>query len=423
MKISIQISLIVFACSFFCADYLMAEIIEIPGDHDTIQEGIDVALNGDIVVVSPATYYENINFKGKNILLTSHFYYEQDPCYIEETVIDGIYTVNTDSMSTVIFCNGEDENAVLQGFTIRGGGGTSWIDPQFPSYTWFSGGGIFIYMASPTIRNNLITSNIVVNDGSYDGASGGGLLSFRGNPLITNNEFSWNQADYGAGIVVDYSGAIIKNNVVRYNSGGQLYGGGGFYTIGNDVNPIIVENNTIVFNHSETTGGAFRFWSSSATSRNNIIWGNTQNSGGPIDGGGASSFSYCDVEGGIAGEGNIDEYPDFSDMEIYILSEDSPCVDAGDPDYEFNDPEDPQNPGEAQYPAQGSLRNDMGAFGGPLSIFWEYTSSKELQLPSPVFNLYNYPNPFSVEKKREEATTISFELSGKADITLSIFNL
>ena len=37
--------------------------------------------------------------------------------------------------------------------------------------------------------------------------------------------------------------------------------------------------------------------------------------------------------------------------------------------YDF-DPEDPNNPGSALWPALGGLRNDMGAYGGPGAVNW-----------------------------------------------------
>jgi hypothetical protein len=78
----------------------------------------------------------------------------------------------------------------------------------------------------------------------------------------------------------------------------------------------------------------------------------------------AEYWSDCDIEGGYSGQGNIDKDPLFEDTG-FLLSSGSPCIDAGDPDAKYNDPEDPQSPGNAQYPSMGLLRNDMGVYGGP----------------------------------------------------------
>lgn len=44
-----------------------AKTIPVPADQPTIKAGINTASNGDTVLVSAGTYYENTNFSGKAI--------------------------------------------------------------------------------------------------------------------------------------------------------------------------------------------------------------------------------------------------------------------------------------------------------------------------------------------------------------------
>jgi uncharacterized protein (TIGR02145 family) len=372
--------------------------IHVPGDQSTIQAGIDIAQPGDTVLVAPGTYFENINFNGKNIVVASHYVLEKDLSFIALTIINGSEAEYPDTASCVRIVSGEDSTAVIQGFTICQGTGTHWVDPQFPTYTWHSGGGIFIFQSSPSIKNNHILNNHVDDDTGVDGASGGGICMYGGNPVVINNIIENNTALYGAGVVIDYSGCTFKNNIVAQNSGGQNYGGGGFWTIGNGEQDIIIENNTIVENESVSKGGAMYLWSTHLTARNNIIWGNTQTTGNQVFlySGANADISYTDIEGGYTGEGNIDIMPEFSDT-AFILAPGSPCIDSGNPDGIFNDPEDTQNPGQAIWPAQGQLTNDMGAYGGPLSCLLQDISTGITKRPRAFqkINIRVSPNPFS----------------------------
>ena len=57
------------------------------GDSAVIQDAIETAQDGDIVIVHPGTYYENIHFLGKDIILQS-----ADPTnskIVDSMVIDG----------------------------------------------------------------------------------------------------------------------------------------------------------------------------------------------------------------------------------------------------------------------------------------------------------------------------------------------
>ena len=59
------------------------------GDFITIQEGINVAANGDTVLVYPGVYYENLEIIGKNITLGSLYLTTGDDFYVNYTILDG----------------------------------------------------------------------------------------------------------------------------------------------------------------------------------------------------------------------------------------------------------------------------------------------------------------------------------------------
>lgn len=162
--------------------------------------------------------------------------------------------------------------------------------------------------------------------------------------------------------------------------------------------------------------------STQLTARNNIVWGNTQSTGNQIflyDGANAE-ITYTDIEGGYTGEGNIDLPPQFADTNFILVST-SPCIDAGNPNVQFDDPEDPENPGQALWPSQGQLRNDMGAYGGPFrNILAGLTTGINIydQNKTKFINLNVYPNPFN------NCTTISFNIpdDNSSNITIEIYN-
>jgi hypothetical protein len=375
-------------------------ILHVPGTYTTIQSAIVASTDGDTILVEPGTYMENINFRGKKIVLTSKYYINNDPSFINNTIINGSNPSQPDSASCVRITSGEDSTAVLQGFTITGGTGTKWQDIHGAG-RYREGGGILIELSSPVIQNNIIIYNQATNTQGVTSAGGGGLRIGDGNPKILNNAVLFNSARYGPGIVLNYTGCIIKNNIISSNSGGQDYNGGsGIWALNNIITglPKIIENNTIVNNSATVGTGGILCWSTILVIRNNIIWGNTSPSGVQIQlSGGSVNVTYSDIQGGYTGSGNLNIAPLFADTN-YILSDNSPCVDKGDSSLIYNDPEDPQHTGSAKYPSKGSTRNDIGAYGGPGA---ERLSESligirnENHFPVHYELLQNYPNPFN----------------------------
>ncbi len=165
-----------------------------------VQEGIIAASNGDTVIVAEGTYVENIQFNGKNIILTSTD--PLDPSVIANTVIDG-----NGSGSVVTFEGTEDETCVLSGFTTRNG---------VAEYGGGIRGGSPDSASRATIQNNTIVGNSA-------GASAGGLLSCNG--TIQNNTIAGNSAEMSGGGLYRCNGTI-RNCIIWVNtapSGPQLH--------------------------------------------------------------------------------------------------------------------------------------------------------------------------------------------------------
>jgi hypothetical protein len=210
--------------------------IHVPANQPTIQAGINAAINGDTVLVSPGTYFENINFNGKAITVAS----ADGPT---GAIIDG-----NQAGATVTFATNETLKSVLRGFTIRNA----------------STSGIYISGSSPTIRKNIIAGNAA--------CGGSGISIYLGSPSISQNVIAGNGSPscsfYGyAGIVSsDDTGVTITGNLISANSGTAI----SLYPFSGSE---MVVQNTIINN----TGGGFFVYGqngSTATLTQNLITGN-----------------------------------------------------------------------------------------------------------------------------------------------------
>lgn len=342
----------------------------VPLQFPTIQEGIDAAFNRDEVTVAAGTYVENIVFNGRKITVTS-----DDGA--EDTVIDG-----NQAGSVVTFSSCEGRETVLSGFTITNG-------------NTGAGAGICCTHSSPTLRENVVTSNSasgwggglccqsqaapLVEDNTFFGNSayqggaigcnnsspeirsnsilGNGLTGFGGGiwcggsatPLITENSITGNQ---NTGILCEDSAPTIMANVISSNSsftsaggiglfnsdalilcnvisGNAAVYGAGIYCYDSDAT---ITNNTIRTNWAFSTGGGLYCSNSSPVITNTIFWDDLAAASPEIEIlSGNPLITYCDVEGGWPGTGNIDYDPVFfnPDESDFHLIYQSPCRNAG----------------------------------------------------------------------------------------------
>lgn len=343
--------------SLLAVPQALATIRHVPAAYPTIQGAIEACAFEDTVVVADGYYYENINFRGKKLVVGSEYVLDGDPAHILTTTIDGSQPTHPDTASVVIIGSGEPDGTMLIGFTITGGIGTPWFDVS-DGNTYNEGGGVLLE-SNATVKYNLIIYNEATRKPvGVTEAGGGGIRAGFGSPKILNNAIMWNKGRYGSGLVCFHADAVIKNNVFFRNSGGEAFGGAGVWIWNNPVGSVL-ENNTIAYNISATSGGGLSVQGTTVVAQNNIIWANT---GGQIAG--APSVSYSCVQGGFAGTGNVNSNPLFNALGFYLQSG-SPCIDTGDPAAGKNDPD---SSGVAKWPSRGALRNDMGAFGGPARL-------------------------------------------------------
>jgi len=362
---------------------------KVPSEYPQIQAAIQASQDGDVVVVSPGVYYETINFGGRNIVVTS-----TDP---NDPKIVGYTIINADEDgSAVTFENGETAAAVLIGFTITNGFGTysQPLTNEVGGVRTFAGAGVYCNGASPTITKNVI----VRNEGAFDvtGPSdadvmiafgggiccydcsptithnvirdnsawvGGGIVCWLGEPTISDNIIAENSAYQGGGVLM-FAGSLYNNTIVGNDGGlgaeiGQMdgYGGNAYVVFSLQLGPTRVFNNIIcgapsgsgILWEGDIRGGYFAF---------NDLWGNFPGNYSYFDPGSGTFLS--DGEGDQTGTlGNISADPLFVNPfnRDYHLTLESPCINAGDPDYAGA-------PGQTDIDGDGRVyaaRIDMGA--------------------------------------------------------------
>lgn len=287
--------------------------------YATIQSGIDAAVDGDVVIVADGTYRgdgnRDIDYSGKAITLRS----ENGPA---NCVIDcqGSYP---EPHRGFFFHSGEDNDSVVEGFTIIGGSN-------------LGGAGIFGRDCSPVIKNCIIRNNACLK------SSGGGINITGSDALIIDCVFYDNAAERGAAIACGRGVKII--NCLIFNNWASS-GGGGIYCMSEDteiINCTIVKNTATFFG-----GGVYCGWDADVQAANCIIRGNKSPYRDRVKGLDIAlsrdahlTVRYCNVKGGHAlteppekvswEEGNIDAAPKFVSWNNYHLLADSPCIDKGD---------------------------------------------------------------------------------------------
>ncbi|MCK4641245.1 MAG: putative Ig domain-containing protein, partial [Candidatus Marinimicrobia bacterium] len=295
---------------------------EIPFDFPTIQQGIDAAVDGDLILVHPGTYYENITIN-KRITVASLVHTTGDTVYISQTIIDGGQNNRVVSVSAA--------NAVLRGLTIQNGEAGSGAGVycsadaelnQLIVQNNYTGGGLYI-------NNGILKNSKIINNSAQN--SGAGIF-ISGDPVVENVYLANNTGNDI--ILISYSNSTITNSNILNNSCTDavwINGSGN-----SELKNITISNNS--GRCVSVTAGA------TSVFKNSIF--DCEGSTTLLIVNSIAEFYYSDIVQGeesitassggsyILGDNCISTDPLFVDPDNgdYSLQEGSPCIDTGDPD-------------------------------------------------------------------------------------------
>ena len=325
--------------------------IRVPQDKPTITAGIAAAQEGDTVLVSNGTYQEH------NITITNAI--------------------------TVTSVNGNKVTAV-DGQQISG---TRIFTVNSTSPNWVTISGFSIVNANQaSIRQN-----------------GVAIARLAGNVQVSSCLFSNNYSNGGTvGLAGDTNTSmlVVRDCILRNNNAENFPG-----IAGASVVRCLLYNNTgwnsaLVLKDCRSTnctvygntGGRYQAGMGGGIAVNCIFWGNA----GDINlDGGPYPVTYCTVQGGYSGTGNLTSDPLFVNAANgdFHLQPTSPAIHAGNPGI-FN---------------SDGTRSDMGAYGGfftgpqvdlirsvrPSFSYLTVTTNYQLQVSSDMSTWTNYGSPFT----------------------------
>jgi len=317
----------------------------VPGAYPTIQAAINASAPGDHVVLASGIYNQAVDLLGKRVTLRSTNPDNED--VVAATILDG-----SGLPKSIVTCSqGETEETVIRGLTMRGGitgtnesgvtrGGAIYCrlsGPQIVQCVFENnraglGGAVGTYYGWPRFEACTFRSNTATAGGDW----GGGAIGSRGGEIVVEQCVFESNSTTGAavgGAISAVSGSVEAVNSLFWRNTGYWAG-----AISNKHAELTAVNCTLVENSAGSyAGGVLSLYSDAVTTfRNCVVWQNTFPSGADfIDASGAASeISFCNISTPWSGLGqnNISAEPLFISQGTgdLRLTESSPCIDLGD---------------------------------------------------------------------------------------------
>ncbi|MCF7796852.1 MAG: tetratricopeptide repeat protein [Lentisphaeria bacterium] len=247
---------------------LSAEILEVGPRFASIQSAIDSAGDGDVILIYPGYYYENLNPQGKALWLRSK-------AGVEQTFI----RPGDPDQPTLVIQHGEGPALILDGLTfekarqnavqISGASGT-FINCDFRENEGEYGGALASFGGTPILIGCQFYDNIA--RGKYP--TGGALHLRGGRVILEDSDFRRNEAGLQGGAIHGDGATLVAENCTFYNNHVILdarekaVGGGAVYWQNGDFTS---RRSYWLKNQTSERGGAWYIINSSADIRNSVF--------------------------------------------------------------------------------------------------------------------------------------------------------
>jgi len=197
--------------------------IRVPEDYPTIQAAINAAVTGDVILISPGTYIENLLITGKAITLTSLYPSTGDRQYIDNTIIAGSASYDPANPGLAVIRLGTQTGTetnlenTIQGLTIKNGAD-----------------GLKVFTRINILDNHITSTKDAVDLTDSRAVIKGNLIDFN-----TDDALDFDLASEG----------LAENNILKDNTGDGIEMR--FHVYSGPTLNIVIRNNQIVHNNSD----------------------------------------------------------------------------------------------------------------------------------------------------------------------------